>query len=195
MGVSCEGRGGRGGGCGLVPPSITSARQRVGAEEAGSVVVSPSRKPAWERGGLNPKFATARSWHRRLPRRLCQQQPGARAALCFLTAFMNFNGQLLLDFSSSRCFPAPRSPSGRPFPPRGCSGSRHPPSAPKSSPVSPSSPRRGDLSPPGPGAGGGAAGARVPRVCPVAPGTPVAFPEIPRIQRLRRRHFRTIRLY
>lgn len=146
-------------------------------------------------GGLNPKFATARSWHRRLPRRLCQQQPGARAALCFLTAFMNFNGQLLLDFSSSHCFPAPRSPSGRPFPPRGCSGSRHPPSAPKSSPVSPLSPHRGDLSPPGPGAGGGAAGARVPRVCPVAPGTPVAFPEIPQIQRLRRRHFRTIRLY
>lgn len=115
LGVPCEGRGGRAGGCDLEPPSPPSSgsrwcwgsRLRCGVTQA---------KTGVGRGGLNPELAAARSWHRRLPRRLCQQQPGARAALCFLTAFMNFNGQLLLDFSSSRCFPAPRSPSGRPFP-------------------------------------------------------------------------------
>lgn len=58
-----------------------------------------------ENGDLNPKFADVRGCHRHLLRRLCHQQPGARAAFCSLTGFMNFNGQLLLGFSSSsRCF-------------------------------------------------------------------------------------------
>ena len=59
-----------------------------------------------ENRDLNPEFADVRSCPQHLLRRLCHQQPGACAAFCFLTDFMNFNGQLLPGFSfSSRCFP------------------------------------------------------------------------------------------
>lgn len=109
MGVPCEGKGWPWsgdvpGGGGLVPPSITSAQHRVGTNEAPFITVSRDGARL-ENGDLNPKFADVRSCHRHLLRRLCQQQPGARASFCSLTGFMNFNGQLLLGFSSSsRCF-------------------------------------------------------------------------------------------
>lgn len=141
-----------------------------------------------ENGDLNPKFADVRSCHRHLLRRLCHQQPGARAAFCSLTGFMNFNGQLLLGFSSSsRCFfpltafrvtlLLPKTSLGS-WPALGIL--RAPPKTFPSIP--PHRPCNGDLTPKvQPSARGvrhGAAGTTVPLLWPVALGTSVAFPEI-----------------